>query len=139
MPRKYAKQFTEDEVEEVLHKAHGIISSAAKMLSTSGRKISRQGLTKYIDKSVRLQEVLEEETETLKDFAESELLKLIRAGDKSAIMFFLKCRAKERGYIERQEFTGKDGTPISGKLEPVDIKIKIVDPVAKTETPLNEN
>ena len=128
MPRK--KMFTEDEVEEVLHKAHGIISSAAKMLSTSGHRISRQALTKYIDKSERLKEVLEEE---------SELLKLMRAGDKAAIMFFLKCRAKDRGYIERQEFTGKDGTPISGKFEPVDIKIKIVDPVAKTEKPLNED
>ena len=130
MPKK--KQFDEEEIEDALHVAHGLVASAAKMLSASGRKISRQGVQKYIDKSERLKAVLHEERETLKDFAEGELYKLMKAGDKSAIMFFLKCQAKDRGYIERQEMTGANGTPIAGdKAIPLEVKINVVKPDGK--------
>ena len=126
------KQFDEDEIEDALHAAHGLVASAAKMLSASGRKISRQGVQKYIDKSERLKAVLHEERETLKDFAEGELYKLMKAGDKSAIMFFLKCQAKDRGYIERQEMTGANGQPIAGdKAVPLEVKINVVKPDGK--------
>jgi len=30
----------------------------------------------------------------------------------TALIFFLKCKAKKRGYVERQEITGTDGSPI---------------------------
>ncbi len=39
--------------------------------------------------------------EGLKDFAESKLLLNISRGKEASIFFFLKCRAKERGYIEK--------------------------------------
>jgi hypothetical protein len=32
--------------------------------------------------------------------------------DASAVIFFLKTRGKKRGYIERNEVTGKDGAPV---------------------------
>ena len=131
MPTK--KHFDEEEIEDALHAAHGLVATAAKMLSASGRKISRQGVQKYIDKSERLKAVLHEERETLKDFAEGELYKLMKAGDKSAIMFFLKCQAKDRGYIERQEFTGRDGQPLTGKVEPLEVNIKVIDPAGKAK------
>ncbi len=50
--------------------------------------------------------------EGLKDFAESKLLLNISRGKEASIFFFLKCRAKDRGYVERSEITGKDGGPI---------------------------
>jgi len=37
------------------------------------------------------------------DFAESKLHKLILDGDTSATIFFMKCKGKRRGYVERQE------------------------------------
>ena len=46
------------------------------------------------------------------DFAESELMKLIKDGNVAATIFFLKTQGKARGYIERQEVTGADGAPI---------------------------
>jgi hypothetical protein len=38
---------------------------------------------------------------------------LIKAGNVTAIIFYLKTQAKDRGYVERQELTGADG----GKLQ----------------------
>jgi hypothetical protein len=38
------------------------------------------------------------------DMVEEELLNRIKGGSDTAIIFFLKTQAKDRGYIERQEF-----------------------------------
>jgi len=46
------------------------------------------------------------------DFAESMLYQRMREKDTTAIIFYLKTRGKARGYVERQEITGKDGEPI---------------------------
>lgn len=48
-------------------------------------------------------EALDHERETMLDFAESKLLKLIDAENVTAIIFFLKTQGKKRGYIEKQE------------------------------------
>jgi len=37
------------------------------------------------------------------DFAESKLYENIKKGDNTSILFYLKCRGKKRGYVERQE------------------------------------
>ena len=37
---------------------------------------------------------------------------LVLAGNLGAIIFFLKTQGKERGYTERQEITGADGTAL---------------------------
>ena len=47
------------------------------------------------------------------DIAESEMWKLIKDGNVPTILFYLKCKGKNRGYVERQEITGQDGQPIS--------------------------
>ena len=69
---------------------------------------------------------VKEISEDRKDFAESKLNELIngvlveregavykRPPCKTSIIFFLKTKAKDRGYIERKEFTGADGTPLN--------------------------
>ena len=53
--------------------------------------------------------------ESLKDFAESKLQIAIGRGQAWAICFFLKCRAKDRGYIERVDINH------SGKLSLEDV------------------
>ena len=44
--------------------------------------------------------------EGLIDFAESKLLKKINDEDMTAIIFFLKCQGKSRGYVERGQYEG---------------------------------
>jgi hypothetical protein len=46
--------------------------------------------------------------ESLIDFAESQLLKNIQSGKETSLIFFLKCRAKHRGYLEKEEFKPPD-------------------------------
>ena len=53
--------------------------------------------------------------ESLKDFAESKLLLNVSRGKEASIFFFLKCRAKDRGYIERVDVNH------SGKLTLEDV------------------
>ena len=43
----------------------------------------------------------DEVNESLKDFAESKLMINISRGKEASIFFFLKCKAKDRGYIDR--------------------------------------
>jgi hypothetical protein len=60
---------------------------------------------------------INEQRESLIDFAESQLYQLIAEKNVPAILFFLKCKAKDRGYIERQEIdhTSK-GQPLATSI-----------------------
>jgi hypothetical protein len=48
----------------------------------------------------------------MKDNAESALYSAVLGGEAWAVCFYLKTQAKDRGYVERQEMTGKDGGAI---------------------------
>ena len=52
--------------------------------------------------------------ETQVDFAESMLFKNMSEGKETSIIFYLKCKGKKRGYIEKQEIgvTDKDGNDV---------------------------
>jgi transposase-like protein len=55
-----------------------------------------------------------EPDEVFVDFAENALISRIKEKDTTAIIFALKSKGKKRGYVERQELTGKDGQAITG-------------------------
>jgi len=63
--------------------------------------------------------IVDEIQESLIDNAESKLQKLINEDSPVAILFYLKTRAKSRGYIERQE------TDITSKGEKISININL--------------
>lgn len=52
-----------------------------------------------------------EAREARKDRVEDALQNRIDSGDTTAIIFFLKTQAKDRGYVERSELGGPDGGP----------------------------
>ena len=99
--------------------------------------VSRRALYNWIEDDSDLKEAIESQEEANIDFTESKLFARIEGyehpdthisnfqgtvtvtditkhypPDATSIIFFLKTRAKHRGYIERQEVTGKDGAPL---------------------------
>lgn len=94
-------------IQQTLQAKAGNVSETAKALN-----VSRTTLYKYINKSPVLQKTLDDAREHLVDMAESALLRGIMQGNMTAVIFALKTQGKDRGYVERQEVTGKDGKPL---------------------------
>lgn len=102
MPKKY--KFTIEEIAKALDECKGFITLAAKRLGCHYVTIEN-----YIKRYDELKDIVKHIQEHHLDMAEFKLLKKIDEGDLGAICFYLKCKGKARGYIERQEITGKDG------------------------------
>jgi len=66
-------------------------------------KIDRQTYYNWMAKDEKFKTSVLECQEGLIDFAESMLMQNINKGDNTATIFFLKCKGKSRGYIEKQE------------------------------------
>lgn len=83
---------------EALEKSLGVVTIACK---TAG--CGRTTFYEYY----RSDEKFKDEVDSLKDvaldFAESQLHKKIKEGSDTAIIFYLKCQGKKRGYVERSE------------------------------------
>lgn len=72
---------------------------------------SRAWMYEYI-RNNGLWKCVEESREKMIDNVESALYSQALAGNTTAMIFFLKTQGKSRGYVERQELTGKDGNSI---------------------------
>ena len=91
----------------------GVLQDAAEKL-----KINRATLSKWIKADPALKEALETAREEALDLAESKLFELMEDGNLTAIIFFLKCKGKKRGYVERTKVK---------TIEAVEFEIKEVD------------
>lgn len=85
--------------------------------------ISRQAIHKRIMRNSELRDMMDALSETRLDMAEASLFSLVQEKNLGAICFLLKCQGKKRGWIERQEVTGADGTP----LGPIGLNIAFTD------------
>ena len=96
---------TKKEYVEAVTEARGLISVAARRLGVT-RKAVYEARDRYPDVSTALNVARERTT----DLAEGKLYEQIAAGNMTAIIFYLKCQAKNRGYIEKSEIhhTGND-------------------------------
>ena len=97
MPKK--ERWKVDAVRRAIYLANGVQSRAAEILGMA----SRSTMTVFINRHPSLRKDVTAATEQMLDFAENKLHKQIEKGNMTAIIFFLKCQGKERGYIERQE------------------------------------
>ena len=103
-------KFTVAKIEEALRRAGGIRSAAAQMLECSPGTIRN-----YIDRHPELAKAEAEILDVNLDLAESKLLKAIESGNMTAIIFYLKCKGKDRGYTERAQIEGPGGGPVRVK------------------------
>lgn len=109
---------------KALKKTKGMVSVAAESVN-----IARTTHYLWMDNDPEYKEAVKAIDEAAIDFAESKLFELIDGARKevvtqdgiqvikdtpnpTATIFYLKTKAKHRGYVERQEITGADGGPV---------------------------
>jgi hypothetical protein len=98
------KKLTDDAVAAALRKADGNMAAVGRAFG-----VARQSVAEYVARRPGLAAVRAECRESMKDAAESSLHRAVRKGEAWAVCFFLKCQAKDRGYVERSETVVIDG------------------------------
>lgn len=93
-----ARRYTVNQIATVYEKKGCNVSAACAALN-----ISRSAWYKWRKTRKGLDERLKESEDALLDFAESKLLEKIQEGDNTCLIFFLKTKGKDRGYVETVE------------------------------------
>ena len=108
------KKLGKDQLEylEILEKNMGLVSHACNKYGIS--RMTHYNWSKEYD---GFKERVEEIENNNIDFAEGKLMEQMNEGNIAAILFFLKCKAKSRGYVERQEIKHSGGVSIDVKWE----------------------
>lgn len=101
-------QFTSQQVIQALQDADGYVSKAASILGCGTTTIYN-----YRDKYSSVAVAWKDIREKRHDFVENALHKRIQSGSDTAIIFYLKTQAKQRGYVERQEHEHSGETQIT--------------------------
>lgn len=106
--KKRGPRVTDAEIKEALTASRGILTVASAWIAKNkGKQIRHQSLSERISKSEDLQKARKGVDEATLDFAESKLYELLAKGDKTALIFYLKCKGKHRGWVERGEITAE--------------------------------
>jgi hypothetical protein len=100
------------DVLEALANTSGIVASACKAAN-----VSRMTYYRWYNEDPEFKEKADDIKELQKDFAESLILKKMKEGDTTMLIFYAKTQMKDRGYTERQEITGKDGEALLSTKE----------------------
>lgn len=79
--------------------------------------IDRQTYYNWMNNDKNFKQQVKDEQEALIDFAESKLFNLINARNPIAIFFYLKTKAKHRGYIESMEHKVKSEVKVRHEFE----------------------
>lgn len=79
-------------------------------------KVGRRTYYEWIEADAKFAIEVEDTNEAIIDWGEDRLKARMKAGDTTAIIFYLKTKGKKRGYVERQEVTGAEGRPLNEKL-----------------------
>ncbi len=86
----------------------GIISTIAKSVGCDWRTAN-----KYIREKPTVARAYANECERITDAAESVVInEILKKKDVGVAKWYLTKKGKDRGYVERQEVTGKDGEPL---------------------------
>jgi hypothetical protein len=104
---------------EALEKSLGIVTTACKQVG-----LARDTHYRWLKEDEEYKNQVDELNNVAHDFVESQLHKQIAKGNPLATMFYLKCKAKSRGYIEQQDINMN----VSGSMN-----ILNVDPIADSE------
>lgn len=102
---------TIEEIEPLIESTCGNIAHIARSLG-----VNRATIWKRCNQSPTLMQALTDAREAMIDNAESMLYKKVLEGSTPELLFFLKTQGRNRGYVERQEITGKDGDEVKQRI-----------------------
>src|ERR687891_1231627 len=105
------RRYTQEQMIKALEESKGLIAPAARALGCS-----RDTVRTYLEEYTAVAQAKLDQREAVTDMAENSLYEAIRRGEAWAVCFYLKCMAKDRGYVEKAEISGPGGKPISIKL-----------------------
>lgn len=91
---------------EALEDNKGIVSTSCKSVG-----IARSTFYEWLKNDEQFKKAVDEIQDVAIDFVESKLFQQIEEGNPTSTIFYLKTKAKQRGYVERQEIVH------DGKLE----------------------
>ena len=109
--RRQGKRPPDEALHQVILAKAGIVSAVAEACGVTTRAVQRWS------KQPRVAAMFEEVRNARLDLAESTIIQAIKNRNITAAIFYLKCHGKHRGWVERQEITGKDGGPIGPSVE----------------------
>lgn len=95
------------DVAVALLQSDGNFSATAKLLQRPRRSVET-----FVQRTLELRELHEDTEESFLDAVEYSYRATAKGGDPGAQRFFLTTKAKDRGYVTRNESTGKNGNPI---------------------------
>lgn len=98
---------TDEELEEALENSGGVQEAASVWLrKNKGIIYARSSISGRMKRNPKLKEAAGRGVEKLLDLGEVKLFEAVQKGNMTAIIFFLKCRGKKRGYIEKLTIGG---------------------------------
>ena len=105
---------------EALKSTMGNITAAC-----NAADINRRQFYKWREDDAEFDQAVKDVSESALDMGETALMKQIQDGNTACIIFLLKTRGKDRGYVERLEHDhrGKDGGPM--KYENVSLENRL--------------
>ena len=102
---------------KALQETQGLIYHACKKAGN----ISRSTYYRYMREDEEFAKAVEDIKEAQIDYVEGQLIKNISSGKETSIIFYLKSKAKDRGYTE------KNSLDITTGGKSMDIKIQVID------------
>ena len=109
-----SEQLKKEQLLQALTKSLGIVSTACASVG-----MSRTTYYKYYNEDKDFKTLVDDISDVAIDFAESQLFELIKGGNITAVIFYLKTKGKKRGYVEKQELD-------LGNNFPNNITVKVV-------------
>lgn len=107
------EKYTVEQMKQAILHGEGFISRSIDFLSAGDdMRCSPNTFKRYLKEYPELADLKAYYREKLVDLAEIGLMGRILAGDTVAMIWVTKTLGKDRGYVERQEFTGAGGGPI---------------------------
>lgn len=111
------------QIEKALWRSNGLLTGAATLLG-----VTQSNITQRIQRSKHLQKVREDVVERMLDKAENVVHTKMVVENLTAAIFYLKCKGKHRGYIDKTqtELSTQDNKPLK-------FEVIFVDPIRSTD------